>query len=111
MAVLSVNNQRYPVDLPDDTPLLWVLHLSARFGSRAAGRKERPRAMLPMAALILAFVAGALHAEPGVSPTSAALASFHICALTASRKLQSSIATVGLLGSRQLSSLLNTTLM
>ncbi len=25
MPVLSVNNQRYPVDLPDDTPLLWVL--------------------------------------------------------------------------------------
>ena len=25
MAVLSVNNQRYPVELPDDTPLLWVL--------------------------------------------------------------------------------------
>jgi isoquinoline 1-oxidoreductase alpha subunit len=25
MAVLSVNNQRYPVDLPDDTPVLWVL--------------------------------------------------------------------------------------
>ena len=25
MAVLSVNNLRYPVELPDDTPLLWVL--------------------------------------------------------------------------------------
>jgi isoquinoline 1-oxidoreductase alpha subunit len=25
MAVLSVNHQRYPVELPDDTPLLWVL--------------------------------------------------------------------------------------
>jgi len=25
MALLSVNNQRYPVDLPGDTPLLWVL--------------------------------------------------------------------------------------
>jgi isoquinoline 1-oxidoreductase alpha subunit len=25
MAVLSVNNQRYTVDLPGDTPLLWVL--------------------------------------------------------------------------------------
>jgi isoquinoline 1-oxidoreductase alpha subunit len=25
MAVLSVNNQRYSVDLPGDTPLLWVL--------------------------------------------------------------------------------------
>ena len=25
MAMLSVNNQRYPVELPDDTPLLWVL--------------------------------------------------------------------------------------
>jgi isoquinoline 1-oxidoreductase alpha subunit len=25
MAVLFVNNQRYPVELPDDTPLLWVL--------------------------------------------------------------------------------------
>jgi ABC-type branched-subunit amino acid transport system substrate-binding protein len=70
MRVLSVNNQRYPVDLPDDTPLLWVPHLGARFGSRAAGRKERLRAMLRRAALMLFVVAGALHAEPGVSPTS-----------------------------------------
>jgi branched-chain amino acid transport system substrate-binding protein len=47
-----------------------AMHASARFPTCASGAGTWPRTILRTAAFLLALMAGALHAEPGVTPTS-----------------------------------------